>query len=206
MPDPSDSILIKRLKAGADPVAAQALWTRYFDRLAALARRRLSERTRRVADEEDVALSAFDSFFRGVADGRFPLLADRDDLWRVLVMITERKAVDRVRRATADKRGGGEVRGDSVFVRPDDSSLTSGMDQIPGGEPDPEFAALFADECRRLLERLGDPELSRLALLKLEGYTNEEIATQLGRAVRSVQRKLETIRKIWEQASAEDSA
>jgi DNA-directed RNA polymerase specialized sigma24 family protein len=203
MPDLSDSILISRLKAGRDPDAAQALWARYFDRLAALARGRLTERTRRVADEEDVALSAFDSFFRGVAAGRFPRLDDRDDLWQVLVVLTERKAIDRVRRATAGKRGGGEVRGDSAFARPDDSGPAAGMDRLAGAEPDPEFAALFADECERLLRRLADPELCRLALLKLEGYTNEEIAAKLGRVVRSVQRKLETIRRIWEQSAEE---
>ena len=46
------------------------------------------------ADEEDVALSAFDSFCRGAQRGRFPQLDDRDNLWRLLVVITSRKAVD----------------------------------------------------------------------------------------------------------------
>jgi len=201
VPDPTDSILITQLKAGAEPQAAQALWARYFDRLASLARRRLCERTRRVADEEDVALSAFDSFFRGVADGRFPRLNDRDDLWQVLVMITERKAIDRVRRATAEKRGGGEVRGDSAFQPVDGSGWTTGLAQIAGIEPDPTFAAMFADECQRLLGRLRDPLLSQLVLMKLEGFSNEEIAARIGRTVRSVQRKLETIRQIWDEAA-----
>jgi DNA-directed RNA polymerase specialized sigma24 family protein len=177
------------------------LWARYFDRLAGLARRRLSERTRRVADDEDVALSAFDSFFRGVADGRFPRLSDRDDLWQVLVMITERKAIDLIRRATAEKRGGGAVRGDSVFDTPDRSGSSFGMDQIASTDPDPAFAAMFADECQRLMGRLTDPLISRLVLLKLEGLSNEEIAATIGRTVRSVQRKLETVRRIWDESA-----
>ena len=203
MNEPSDSVLLARLRADADPAAAQALWARYFDRLTSMARRRLTDRTRRVADEEDVALSAFDSFFRGVANGRFPRLADREDLWQVLLVLTERKAIDRVRRATAARRGGGAVRGDSVFVQPGRDDSTAGMERIAAADPDPEFAAHFEDECRRLLTRLGDPELTRLALLKLEGYTNEEIATRIGRTIRSVQRKLEAIRQIWEQAARE---
>jgi DNA-directed RNA polymerase specialized sigma24 family protein len=198
-PHESDSILLARLKASPTAEAAQTLWDRYFDRLVGLARSRLRDRTRRVADEEDVALSAFDSFFRGVAAGRFLRLDGSEDLWRVLVLLTERKAIDRVRRETADKRGGGEVRGDSAFCGPDDSVLVRGADRMADPEPTPEFAAMFAEECERLLERLGDPDLVRVALLKLEGFTNDEIGAKLGRAGRSIQRKLETIRAIWEQ-------
>ena len=199
MSDPSATVLLEQLKAGPDPAAAQAVWRQYFDRLTALAGRRLTARTRRAADEEDVALSALDSFFRGVADGRFPRLDDRDDLWQVLVLLTERKAIDRVRRETAAKRGGGAVRGDSVFARPDDSGLGGGADQVAESGPSPEFAALFADECGWLLRRLGDADLVQVALLKLEGHTNEEIAARIGRTVRSVQRKLDTIRTVWDE-------
>src|SRR5262249_9759250 len=79
-------------KAG-DPDAAEALWRRYFARLVGLARARLAA-TRRLgadADEEDAALSAFNSFCDGAARGRFPILGDRDDLWRLLVVLTSRK-------------------------------------------------------------------------------------------------------------------
>src|SRR5262249_49366796 len=82
---------IDRLKIG-DPAAAQQLWQSYFQRLHRIARKKLQGTPRRVADEEDVALSAFDSFCRGAEQGRFPQLTDRDDLWRLLVTITARKA------------------------------------------------------------------------------------------------------------------
>ena len=78
---------IVQLKAG-NQAAAQELWEDYFQRLVRLARRRLRGRSRRAADEEDVALSAFDSFCRGAEQGRFPRLTDRDNLWRLLVVIT----------------------------------------------------------------------------------------------------------------------
>jgi hypothetical protein len=67
------------LKAG-DQQAAQPLWERYFQQLVALARQRLRNMPRRATDEEDVALSAFDSFCRDACRGRFPQLGDRDDL------------------------------------------------------------------------------------------------------------------------------
>ena len=76
-----------------DAAAAGPLWEAYFARLVAVARGRLRAAPRAAADEEDVALSAFDSFCRGVEGGRFPRLGDRDDLWQVLFVITDRRAL-----------------------------------------------------------------------------------------------------------------
>jgi ECF sigma factor len=72
---------IEQLKSG-DPVAAQELWERYFHRLVGLAQKRLHGAQRREADDEDVALSAFDGFCRGVTQGRFPQLGHRNNLWQ----------------------------------------------------------------------------------------------------------------------------
>ncbi len=87
---------IHEIKMG-DSAAANALWEHYFEKLVGLARRKLGGRPRRMADEEDVALSAFDSFCRAAEKGRFPNLADRDGLWRLLIQMTARKAVDLIR-------------------------------------------------------------------------------------------------------------
>src|SRR5437763_15051989 len=169
-----------------DPEAAQKLWERYFQRLISLARSRLRGAPRRAEDEEDVALSAFDSFCRGAEAGRFPRLADRDDLWRLLVVITARKALHLVRDERRQKRGGETL------------SPPTALEQVVGQEPTPEFAAQVADECRRLLDSLGDEGLRSLAVWKMEGYTNDEIADRLGCASRTVERKLRLIRLSWE--------
>lgn len=194
----TDTTLIQRLKAGHDSQAAQVLWQRYFQRLVALARTRLQSTSRRARDEEDVALSAFDSFFRGLDKGRFPQLDDKDDLWQILALLTERKAINQFRRERAAKRGGGDVRGDSAFGKAP-SADQAGLDEITDPEPTPEMAAMFTEECRRLFHALDDPELGVVALLKMEGFTNEEIARSLDRVPRSIERKLQTIRKIWRQ-------
>jgi len=86
---------IGALKAG-DHAAAQKLWERYYEQLVRLAREKLGGARRRAADEEDVVQSAFDSFCRGAGQGRFPQLRDRDNLWPLLIVITERKAFDLV--------------------------------------------------------------------------------------------------------------
>src|SRR4051812_18487172 len=103
--DESVTQWIDGLRRG-DPGAAQRLWERYYHRLVSLARRRLQSAYRRAADEEDVALSAFDNFCRGAEEGRFPRLADLHELWRLLVVIAARKAGHLVRREGRLKRGG----------------------------------------------------------------------------------------------------
>jgi RNA polymerase sigma factor (sigma-70 family) len=196
-PDGSVTRWLGDLKGGAGAHAAvQPLWERYFEQLVRLARARLRAAPRGPADEEDVALSAFDSFCRGAAAGRFPRLDDRGDLWRLLVTITVRKATDYVRGESRQRRGGGRVVGEAAL---DAAAPEAGrwLDQVIGREPTPEFAAQVADECRRLLEGLPDDELRTIALLRMEGYSNEQIAERLGCGLRSVERKLDRIRKRW---------
>src|SRR5882672_10101488 len=133
---------IGHLQAG-DQDAAQHLWERYFRCLVGLARKKLRAAPRRAADEEDVALSAFDSFCRGVRRGRFPQLADRDNLWRLLVALTARKAFDQVRDENFQKRGGGAVGGESALEGADGAA--AGLERIVGREPTPAFAAQVAE-------------------------------------------------------------
>lgn len=182
-PDGSVTVWLELLKSG-DAAAAKPLWDAYFARLVSLARGRLRTAPRALADEEDVALAAFDSFCRGAEMGRFPCLDDRDDLWQVLFVLTTRKAVGLIRHQTRDKRGGGRV-------APHDAGM------VPAAGPTPEEAAEVADECARLLARLG-PGLRDVAVWKMEGYTNAEIAGKLGRSVPTVERKLATIRDLWQ--------
>jgi DNA-directed RNA polymerase specialized sigma24 family protein len=193
---------IDQLKAG-DKEAAQRLWEGYFQRLVQLARARLHGVPRRAADEEDVALSAFDSFCRGAQQGHFPRLDDRDDLWRLLVTLTERAATRLRRHEGRQKRGGGAVFDETALASSDRTEGSeAGIDQLAGHEPTPEFAALVAEECNRLFAQLDSDELRRIALWKMEGYTTEEIALQLGRAPRTVERKLSLIRTLWEEEPA----
>jgi DNA-directed RNA polymerase specialized sigma24 family protein len=180
------------LKAG-DPAAAQRLWERYFTALVRLARARLRTAARAAEDEEDVALGAFNSFYTAATQGRFPRLDDRDDLWRVLVTLTERKAADLRRRQRRQKRGGGRVAPEADLTGPEGDLL----DHLAGAAPTPEFAALVAEEYRRRLDALPEEALRRVAVLKLEGYSNHEIAGRIGLGLRSVVRKLDRIRRTW---------
>jgi DNA-directed RNA polymerase specialized sigma24 family protein len=184
------------LQAG-DRAAARPLWERYFPLLVARARATLRGRSPMAADEEDVALSAFDSFCRGAEGGRFPRLHDRDDLWRLLLLFTARKAAHLVRDERRDKRGGGKMRAEADLADDSAESDEGFLARVLGPEPTPEFAAEMAEECRLLLDKLGTEELRSIAVWTMEGDTVEEVAARLGRSVRTVARKLAVIRDLW---------
>jgi RNA polymerase sigma factor (sigma-70 family) len=179
---------IGMLRAG-DATAAQPLWEHYFDRLVVFARGQLRGAARRAADEEDVALSAFHSFCQTAA--RFPRLNDRNDLWQILIMLTARKASHERRRQQAQKRGGGN----------NSPGGDQELDEIIGAEPTPEFAAMIGEEFETLLNRLPDKGLRQIARLRLEDYSNAEIAAQLQCSERTVERRLALIRAVWEETS-----
>ena len=186
--DDTDSVTgwIRGLGTSRHEDASKLLWDRYFAKIARLAHGCLQKTPRGPADGEDVALSVFDSFFRGAAAGRFDRLDSRDDLWRLLVTIASRKASNAARDGLRHKRGG--------LVEFDDPGVLA---EVPGDEPSPEFAALVADESRRLFEALSDDSLRHVVRLRLEGYSNEEIAAALDCGLRTVERKLGVIRKRW---------
>jgi RNA polymerase sigma factor (sigma-70 family) len=188
---------ISKLARG-DQRAAEVVWASYFEKLVRVARRKLEGLPRRAADEEDVALSAMHSFCRGMADGRFKKVDDRDDLWKLLVTITARKACAQRRRTFAAKRGGGRVRGESVFLGGNESDdPRPGIDDVLGAEPTPELASMVTENTQQLLDALGDDMLRQIALHTLEGYSTTEIAQKLGCVRRTVERKLERIREKW---------
>jgi len=168
--------------------AAQKLWERYYERLVRLAQKRMSNIARRAEDEEDVAQSAFATFCTSLARGRFPKLQDRHDLWRLLIVITARKATNCARRERTLRRGGAPSRGGQIL---------SGMrlEQIVGDEPTPDFAAQAAETVRQLLDSLPTAGYKALAICKLEGYTNDEIALRSGCSLRTVERRLQFIRE-----------
>jgi RNA polymerase sigma factor (sigma-70 family) len=153
----------------------------YFDRLVQLARQRLQNLPGMADYDEDVALRSFHSVYRRLRDPERPLqLRGRDDLWRLLAARTISRAIDLIRRH-----------------RPAEVLDAHDLEQVLSLEPTPEEAAAMADECRRLLELLDEPELRQVALWKVEGYTNEEIAARLDCVPRTIERKLRRIRRLW---------
>lgn len=185
---------IRAAKDG-DGDAAQRLWDRYFARLIELARQHLRHASKRAADEEDVVLSTLENVLTGAREGKFPLLHNREDLWGLLLVITARKASNQKKQQVRLRRGGGKQRGESLFEA---TGGRAGIAQIVGKEPTPEMAAMLTDEIEHLLERLADPTLKQIAVWKMEGYSNDEMAVKLDCSKRTVIRKFNLIRQIAE--------
>ena len=197
------SIWLTQLKDG-DATAARQLWDTYFLRMVEVARLKLHGTRSRMADEEDVALSAFKSFCHGACDGRFPQLPEHEDPWPLLLALTNHKAIDLVRHERCVKRGGPGL----ASRWPDSPESVQGDDgvlsQLIGREPDPRWTYEAAEECQQLLDRLSDTLLRAIALWKIEGFTTEEIAAKLGCASRTVERKLQLIRRLWRAEPTDD--
>jgi DNA-directed RNA polymerase specialized sigma24 family protein len=187
VPEGSVTRWINSLRAG-DALAARQLWDRFYQRMQALARPETPPYvTGGVYDEEDVALSAFANFCRALQGGNYPDLEGRDELWRLLATFTLRKARERARQAQALKRGGASGSEDGLDP-----------DELASQTPPPDLLVLMSEQCQHLLGVLNDSELVAVALWKLEGHSNNEIADRLGYTRRTVQRMLALVRQLWE--------
>ncbi len=189
----SVTLLIHRLKDG-DSRAPDAIWEKCFLGLVDHARKRLRAHPGRMADEEDIALSAMNSFFEGAKRERFPALNNRDDLWKLLFIITARKATALRRKANAGKRPDAHMVGSPLNNTAEEADW---LYEAVGNEPTPAAAAMFADEVQRLLKLLPSDEFRQIAALKLEGYTNKEISEQMNTYEEKIRRKIEIIRGMW---------
>jgi RNA polymerase sigma factor (sigma-70 family) len=189
---------IDQLKGG-DREAVQRLFERYYERLVGEARRWLKRAPAApAADEEDVAQGAFASFCRRAAEGRFPRLYDRNDLWQLLLVIAFRKTCNQmVHERRRQPQGGRVLHASALAAGPDGDESALFADMISQG-PRPEMVAQTAEELQRLLVGLDSDELRRVAVWKMEGFTNEEVAAKLGRGVATVERKLARVRRRWE--------
>jgi DNA-directed RNA polymerase specialized sigma24 family protein len=173
--------------------AAQKLWERYADDLVKLARHRMSDVPRRVADEEDIAQSVFASVCRAAANGRFEQLKTRTELWWLLLTITKQKVANYVRRETAQKRGYGRVNSECEM----NGGTAFSLDMVVSQAPSADFIVALQGEYEHLLGVLRDNRLREVASMRIEGFTVQEIAAKLGIGNRAVERKLQLIRLKW---------
>ncbi len=193
------SELLIRVREG-DEDAAQVLWDKYFQKLVRRATNELG-RHQRMADGEDAALSAFNSFLKGIAGGEFNWLRNRQDLWRLLVTITVRKAWAQLRHEHRDKRGGGMVFGESAFIVGSASSQVPGIDGMDaalagGAELTPEDVVMLREEYSHLLNTLPEGairETAELLLLYSGKYDKKEMAEQMNCSVRTIERRCNDI-------------
>lgn len=177
-----------------DSAAANHIWQHYFDRLVQSVRQRIMGQNRAVSDEEDIVLSVFESFYAAAEKGRFPDLSDRDDLWRLLLRMSARKVIDK-RRHDQRQRRGGDVEIRSLDGRGSDDCVI----QVIGNEPSPDMVLMIQESVEQFFSHLGVGHLQDLAVAKLEGHSNAELAQRLQCSERTIERRLHLIREKYQQ-------
>jgi RNA polymerase sigma factor (sigma-70 family) len=195
--DGSVTRLIQLLRSGdvaERDRAARLIWHRYFHDLLELARNNLSKRIRRKEDEEDVLQSMYKSFCLRQQRGEFEL-AGRDALWKLLVTITLRKARNAAKKQACQRRD--IAREQTIADLDEEGSAHWVIEQMAAAGPSPAESALLNEALERRLAALESPGLRQIALWRLEGYTNREIADRLDCTERSVERRMERIRSKW---------
>lgn len=202
----SDSFagLLKQVKTG-DQDAVARLWRQFYEPLKQLAGRKLTQRDRRTRDEEDLALSALNAFYKCIEEDRYSSIVDEDDVWRLLVSIVERKTIDHLRYQYAERRGKGQTGGESIFLKRYNAlgNAATGISQFPDHALHHEFQVEFLDQLNAILDKLDDPELRLIVNARIAGFTNTQIAEQIGKSVSSVERKMRLTRDIWRKADGE---
>lgn len=186
---------LEKLKNG-DQASTERLWHMYFEKMVLLARRKLRGASTSVRNEEDIALSAFKSFCIGLRQGRYEKAQGTVNLWPLLVTLTINKSIDQLRYQNRQKRSGAAMDNSAS-----PQHARASLDDLLSTEPTAESIAVASETMEVLFEQLdqtGDPELKSIALASIEGETPAEIAGRFDCSARTVQRKLKTIRAVWE--------
>ena len=174
--------------------AAQTIWDRFFERLCNYANQKIFKKHQRFFDGEDIAGSAMFALLDGLKHDKFEVIENRDQLWQLLTTIAARKAINRGRHHDRQKRGGGKIRGESVFnAGTSDANLANYIVCFD----DPAHFVEFEMTCQELLSSLPDDQYRQITLLRMAGHTNREIASEFNCSTRTIDRKLETIRLVW---------
>ncbi len=188
--DDSVTEWVHRAQEG-DADAMMLLYDRYVSQLEMVAKAKFGNDPRALADEEDIALSVFETLFRNFADGRFSDLQNRNELWYLLLSVTHKKVLTLKQHNNRLKRGGGKVFPISEMAG------GSMMDKLEDHAPSAEMLAIMTDVYDVLLSCLPDPTFREIAQLKLQNETIKDIAKKLDLLPRIVERKLRLIRSLW---------
>lgn len=179
--------------------AAAQLWRCYEQQMQRVARKRLAQSNRAFVDEEDVAVSAFRSFCHGIDTGKFDSLVSRGQLWSLLARLTANKAVDWIRYQCAQKRNGSVSLTNHLADHSQSETTYVDLLELVAISPEPtaEQIAQSTEQVERLIEMLSDAALRKIVDLKVQGFTNDEIARQMGCVTRTIERKLKLVRQLW---------
>jgi DNA-directed RNA polymerase specialized sigma24 family protein len=177
-----------------DPHAIQKLVERYFRKLSEYAHKKLSARMRLSEDGEDIAILVMHAIARNTQLGRFPNLQHREDLWLHMIFLTQQQVIERHREEKVIGQSGITIQNMTDLLEQYSCSLDDFLDDDSGRD-----RLLEIMDCwNELLKSLEDDRARDIARLKLQGFTNREIASILALVPKTVDRKVQHIMQRWQ--------
>ena len=184
---------IAKMRQG-DPTAIGQLVARYFQKIAQFAESKLRRGIRVTDDGEDIAISVLHTITRNSAKGRFPDLQDRDDLWFLMIVIAQHAVIDKKRTELRRERQAAPVHTMTDLME----LYNVDLEDFLGNDNSASKLLEIIDCWDELLKKLPDDRNREVAKLKMQGYSNREIADILGMVPRTVDRKIRLIAQRWQ--------
>jgi DNA-directed RNA polymerase specialized sigma24 family protein len=182
---------VKLLQAG-ERDAARQIWNRFYPKLLKTASKHFRKNSDPATSGEDIVQSSFRNVFQGVMDGKCPLLANRDELWKLLFVSAINRIRSHYRAQNAQKR--------PVYTR---EPLETLDESLLIELKNPEALADLSDYMEYLFGRLDqeDPsgQLRQIACMHLDGHSSALIAKTLRQRKYKVLQKIQWIRILWEE-------
>ncbi len=173
----TDKSLIVRLRDGDDQAASE-FYERYVRRVFGLVQNQMAEHLRAYVQPEDIVQSVFKSIFRGITSGDYDAPAG-GSLWQLVAIVAVHKVRRNARRRKAEKR---DERRNQPLEVDDVAESTSASPE--------EFVVAIRESIDGLR-----PIEQDVAMLRVQGFSVEEISSKLSRSRRSIERSLHTIRQ-----------
>lgn len=171
-------VLLEGVRRGDDQ-ACQQFWDHYGPLIENVAARHLSPGMNRRVGPQSIQISACRTFFRRAQDGEFEF-RDADSLWRLLCTITLNKVREKKRFHLRKRRTLRAEEGINELI------------EVAGREPTPADEVAFNDELQEIMTSFDDME-SSVVEMRLQKYTNDEIAERLECSERTVRRMMKRI-------------
>lgn len=178
------------------PESLDSFSKRYFSKIRDLAKSKLSK-----PDSEEVANDVLAALTRSIAGGKYPDLHDRNSLWFLILKITQRRVIALTRREKAQKR----IPSESIQANHSENLVSVEsladyeveLDQVIASHTT-EAAWIEISDCwEELLRCLPDDDCRKIAQLKLQSYSNREIAMMMAFTPSKVDRKVRLIQDEW---------
>lgn len=186
---------LRGIELGDDDAAFQ-LWNRYSPEMHEVARRRMRRlKSKDVLDEDDIVCSAFAAICLAARKGQLVNVGNRNELWGLMIVTIHRKIGQREEYVAAAKRNSDQMISQADRVQ----DMGSRLERLSNSDTGVLSQLIQVEAADLLLRKLDDPDHRAVAVLKLAGYTNEEIASELGYARRTIQRMLSLIKSCWEE-------